>query len=80
MVSVGSRPTTLITIHLNKELRPSLGSRPLVHPHFYAFTSVYTGKLPKKLGPQVEVNQRLMCVAVMRVALHQSSRHCTVGR
>ena len=24
----------------------------------YAFTSVATGKLPKKLGPRVEVNQR----------------------
>ena len=45
---------------LNKELKPSLGSRPLVHHHFPGLTptSVATGKLPKKLGPRVEVIQR----------------------
>ena len=49
---------------MNKELKPSLGSRPSVHHCFpgLMLTSVTTGKQPKKLGPQVEVNQRGSCV------------------
>ena len=45
---------------MNKDLRPSLGSQTLVNPCFLGLTltGVATGKLPKELGPWVEVIQR----------------------
>ena len=60
IMAIAHRQQTVITNTLMwKQLGFSLGSQPLVHCHFQDLcsTSVTTGWMPKKLGPQVEVDQ-----------------------
>ena len=60
-LSMEAQPRTLITIKPEQRIRASPGILSL-GPSFLLLglmlTSVATGKLPKKQGPQVEVNQR----------------------
>ena len=73
------QPTTLMTISPIKEkIRPSLGSRLLVHhcvPGLNALPVLPFGKWPKRLRPSDEVNQRgyihAVHLAVVRTALHE---------
>ena len=55
MMSIEAQPTTLITINPIERNYPSLGSQPWSILAFQdlRFTSVTTGKLPKRLGPRV---------------------------
>ena len=51
-----------LTINHKDRNMPSLGSRPTsIITLTYALPVLPLGKLPKKLGPQIEVNQRGLC-------------------
>ena len=59
--AMATQPTTLLTTNPKCRIKVFPGLSILVPSllfRTYSFTSVITGKLPIKLGPQIEINQR----------------------